>query len=106
MVSSTSKRWNVLVENYKGEKNVQASSVSILTALQYVLEYQSLVHRPVREVTPEFKQWIIGKIGPTGGFVVVKNPKIDASLDKLAQSFLQPGVDFANWLDEPESDAA
>lgn len=90
MVSSTSKRWNVLVENYKGEKNVQASSVSILTALQYVLEYQSLVHRPVREVTPEFKQWFIGKTGPTS----------------RATEFLQPGVDFAKWLDEPESDAA
>lgn len=79
-----SKRWNVLVGNYKGEKNITASPVQILTSLELVHEYAAM-YGDSDGITPHMKEWVVQRTGCT---------------PTLAYDALIYGVEFNNWLAE------
>lgn len=85
-MKQSSKRWKVLVGNYKGEKNITASPTQILTSLELVHEYAGL-HGDVDSITPHMKAWAARRTGCSPA---------------LAYDALIHGVNFDKWLAEKE----
>ena len=86
MSKGNSKRWNVLVGNYKNEKRITASPVQILTSLELVHEYAG-IYGDSDGITPHMKSWAVNRTG--------------CSLAG-AYDVLSPGVKFDEWLREKE----
>ena len=84
MPKPNSKRWNVLVGNYKAEKKITASPVQILTSLELLHEYAAL-YGDTDGITPHMKEWVAKRTNCTLS---------------LAYDALIHGVKFDAWLSE------
>lgn len=83
-MKQSSKRWKVLVGNYKGEKNITASPTQILTSLELVHEYMNETNNPA-DISDHMKDWVVKRTGcsPT-----------------LAYDTVIHGVKFNNWMNQ------